>query len=48
MFVLLLCLLAKYFVDAGAPTQAAALFGVGAASMLTVFVTQHGRRRKDQ
>ncbi|WP_043627258.1 hypothetical protein [Nonomuraea candida] len=48
VFVLLLCLLAKYFVDKGAPTQAAALFGVGAGSMLTAFVTQHVRGRKER
>ncbi|MDX3111116.1 hypothetical protein [Nonomuraea angiospora] len=48
VFALSLCLLAKYFVDKGAPTQGAALFGVGAASMVTAFLTQRLRGGKEQ
>ncbi|NBE91832.1 hypothetical protein FE391_00590 [Nonomuraea sp. KC401] len=42
-YVIALCLLAMYFVDKGAATQAASLFGVGAASIVGAFVTQRLR-----
>lgn len=41
--VVVLALVAKYFVDHGAATQGAGIFGLGAASMVAAFLT-HRRR----
>jgi hypothetical protein len=47
--VLVLAFLAKFFVDRGAPTQAAGIFGAGAASLVGLFITSRftvrGQRR---
>jgi uncharacterized membrane protein len=44
--VIVLALIAKHFVDKGAPTQAVGIFGAGAASIIGAFLTT-GRGNPD-
>lgn len=44
--VAILALLAKYFVDQGAPTQGASIIITGAVGIVTIFVTNRRWREK--